>query len=388
MSGIVVPLRPRGDDDAGRPELFERSSEAGTRPTKIRPLLSASSVKRWYGKTPPAAQFVVHPIIPRGAVTLLAGDGGTGKSMLAQTVLALVAYGADAFGLRVDPGAVAGIFGEDSDGILHGRHDRICRDLSIPQDDSLAARLHVASYLGTDMALWRSGKPTKFFETLEAELATIRDLRLAVIDSASLVFAGNENDRGDVASFMMALNGMADRLRAAILLLSHTSKSQTDAASGMASGSTSWVWQARSALRLKLGENGDPELHHMKANHSRKLDVLALQWSPEGVLRQCGAGPARLSSRESVTLDCLESALAEHGEDAPEGLGLLVGTRVLRNAMWRPMLEARLVKLNGKEAKPAAVRQWVKRSVDALADKHKRIGRTDAFVWLTDEVKP
>lgn len=322
-------------------------------------------------------------------VTLLAGDGGAGKTLLAQLMMTCCAGERAFLGLTVEGGAVAGLFGEDPDEIIHGRQLRICRELDVSLDQ-LEERLHPCSYLGTDPALWRRGAPAEFFRELEEDLGRITNLALVVIDSASLVFAGNENDRGEVATFMALLNGLASRLDAAIVLLSHTSKSQTDRPANMASGSTAWVWQARSALRLKAGADGRPELHHPKANHAKRIEPLALRWSEAGVLicdldssAVASSGGAKLAARPRLALAALRDVILDHGEPAPDGLQLPYSLRVAKYEHWQAKLQRVLCEPGDDPSGPCA-RKALQRVVKDLQAKGI-IGRENPYVWIARE---
>jgi hypothetical protein len=248
-----------------------------------RPVLSAINIGAWFDTEPPPLRFAAEPVIPRGMVTLLSGDGGSGKTILAQQAMTCIAAGQPFLGLSVAPGAAAGIFGEDATDILHRRQRRICEHMGLVPNRQLIERLRPASFLGVDMALWRHGSPTEFFRDLERDLTRIADLLLVVIDCASLAYADNENDRASVTSFLASLNGLAHRLGAAILLIGHTSKTQSDEAARMASGSTQWVWGTRSALRLKF-KDGKSILSQPKANHAKRIEPVELSWTDEGVL--------------------------------------------------------------------------------------------------------
>lgn len=382
VEALLERAKPVSTPSAGHPQnqMFYRP----------RPHLSESSIRRWIGVEPAETRFVVDRIIPRGMATLLAGDGGAGKTLLTQLALTCSAAGTDFLGLKVEQGAVAGIFGEDPDAVMHSRQLRICRALNLDLE-SLEPRLRIESFLGTDLALWRKGGPTNFFKELEDDLAQIPDLSLVAIDSASLVFAGNENDRGEVATFMALLNGLASRLNAAVVLQSHTSKTQSDAASGMASGSTAWVWQARSALRLKNNDKGMPELHHPKANHAKKLDPIKLKWSDDGVLvldpDAAAEGPkgkgVRLNAKAKIGLKTLRDALLDHGEPAPTSLQLPYGLRVVLYEHWRERIAKHLVE-PGEVAKVTTVRQQIKRVLDDLVSK-EIVGRDDPYLWIARE---
>lgn len=342
-----LPRRLNGSHD-GNGEAPRPAQDNAGRFYAPRPNLSAFTIAEWFEREPDPVRFVVRDAIPRGMVTLLAGNGGAGKTLLAQQLLTGVAARALCFGLEVEPGSAVGVFGEDPAKILHARQLRICREFRISPDD-LGDRLKPVSYLGADLVLWRNGQPTDFLRELEDDLARIPSLSLVTLDSASLLFVGNENDRGEVSAFLGALNGMADRLNAAFLLLGHTSKSQTDDASRMASGSTAWVWQARSALQLKATAEGDVTLSHMKANHSKKLDPIALRWTEHGVLALANGDAAGLPDKDTCRriLDAIRQAWASGKPwstyTQAKKLGTYAAERIARQFEISPAVADRLL---------------------------------------------
>jgi hypothetical protein len=140
----------------------------------------------------------------------------------------------------------------------------------------------VVSRADDDLFLFRNG-PTPLLRTLEGELSALGGVRVVVIDSASLVFDDNEIERRPVAAFMRGLDKLAQRLRCAIILIAHTSRSSDRTAARMSSGSTSWTYQARAGLLLSNDEDG-ALLEPLKPNYSRRGLKVELRWTDDGVL--------------------------------------------------------------------------------------------------------
>jgi RecA-family ATPase len=116
------------------------------------------------------------------------------------------------------------------------------------------------------------------------------EARLVIIDTAADVFAGNENDRGQVRQFISrALGSIAIKIGGAVVLCAHPSRS------GMASGegdggSTGWSNSFRSRLFLSApaesGETPDVDariLQRRKANYAARHDEIRLHWK-DGVI--------------------------------------------------------------------------------------------------------
>lgn len=133
-------------------------------------------------------------------------------------------------------------------------------------------------------------------------------------------YAADENDRQMVRTFMRALAQIAREQNAAVLLLAHIDKNAAKygAAGNSYSGSTAWHNSARSRLAL-TDTSGRLELHHEKANLSRRIDPIALTWTDDGVLIPTGStvrDDLVDAGDESAVLAAIQAALAD-GADVP-----------------------------------------------------------------------
>ena len=247
------------------------------------PPINEADCARWLDKEPEPTRFVIGSYAPQGCVTLLIAEGSAGKSILMQTACTCVMTGSRFLGQNVTAGTTAGVFAEDDDNELHVRQVRINRVLDVDME-ALIGRVFIQSYAGTDALLWRDHAPTEFAVDLENQLSQIPELRLVVLDNVALLYAGDENSRIEVTGFINHLNGMARRLKVAIILSTHTSKSSDGSFNRASSGSTAWRNACRSAIELTIGDDErPPQLRHNKANYCAKLDTLDLKWR-DGVL--------------------------------------------------------------------------------------------------------
>ena len=247
------------------------------------PPIGAGDVARWIGVEPPEQRFTIEGLVPESMVTLLVSAGGAGKSLLLQSACTCLSGAQPFLGRSTMGGIAAGIFAEDSEGVLHLRQQRINEVFDITME-SLDGRSFIQSYSGLNAALWSDFKPTPFMAELEDQLANLPDLRLVALDNVALLFAGAENDRMEVTAFLNSLNGLAQRLSAGIILSTHASKSSDGTTLRVASGSTAWVNAARSVLELTQEQGDDPPaLRLRKANHARPGDEISLEWT-NGVL--------------------------------------------------------------------------------------------------------
>jgi RecA-family ATPase len=265
-------------------------------------------VERWVGIEPPPTVWTIDQLVPEGCVTVVGGDGGAGKGILLQTAATCIAGRVPFLGISTRWGAAVYVTAEDPDSALHGRQVRINKALGVRMED-LAGRLFIRSMDDQDVFLFSDGKPTRLAQAFEDELYAIPELRMVVIDSATLVFDDEEISRRRVGAFVRDLNRRAKRLTASFALVCHTSKSGDDSARGAFSGSTSWIWQARAALLLKA-QNGDDatSLTLIKSNYARPGAKLEMVWTDDGVLL---AAPEASSLEVQAAKRRIEAAIRE-----------------------------------------------------------------------------
>jgi RecA-family ATPase len=263
--------------------------------------------RRWidpvalFGKPIPPRLWIVQDWLPVGHVTLNYGDGGTGKTLLAQQLQTSTAIGQPWCGLDVMPCRSLGFYAEDDPDELHRRQAAICDAYGVPLSALGNMRWH--SGVGLDNLLvtfddCNVAIPSPLFEHIKAE-AKAFGAQLVVIDTAADTFGGNENDRSQVRQFIgRVLNDLAQHIGGAVLLNAHPSRSGMSATGDMDGGSTGWSNSARSRWSLARppgedGEAADPDariLTRRKANYSSIGDTINLRWE-RGVLRRPSAGP-------------------------------------------------------------------------------------------------
>lgn len=212
------------------------------------------------GKPIPARRWCVPDWIPDKAVTLLSGDGGTGKSILAMTLATCAAVGMPFMGLDIAPRKVVYLYAEDDLEEAWRRQDAINRALEIDFAD-LFDRLAWVSVAGEDTFLLtfdKAGHPqqTKLSRHLHAFVLKVFGAQLLIVDTIADTFGGLEIDRQQVTRFIRQHQKLAVDMDGAVLLIGHPS------VSGMkdgrpASGSNAWVNAVRSALYLRRAEEGE-----------------------------------------------------------------------------------------------------------------------------------
>lgn len=241
------------------------------------------------GEPIPDRPWIVPEWIPARVVTGLYGDGGIGKTLLAQQLQAAAACGGEWCGKLIDPVNSIGFFCEDDQDELLRRQHRFNDFYNL--DGSSLSRIRLVSRLGEDNLLMvfdarGRGEFTAFYSQVrEASLDT--ESRLVVIDTAADTFGGCENDRPQVRQFVSrALGHLALEIDGAVVLCAHPSRSGLSSGEGDG-GSTAWSNTFRSRLFLSAPEpegNEKPDqdarvLRRRKANYAARNAEIKLRWN-------------------------------------------------------------------------------------------------------------
>ncbi len=295
------------------------------------------------GKAVPSRNWLVPDLVPSRTVTLLGGDGGTGKSLLALQLAYAVATGTGWLGRSVSGGSALFISAEDDEAELHRRIFDVVEAADGKFED--LDRLTLRSLAGEDALLAgldrNSGalSPSSLFAELDKRL-TDDAPALLVLDTLADLFPGNENDRAQARQFIGLLRGLAIRHDCAVVLLAHPSLSGLNSGSGT-SGSTGWNNSVRSRLYLERviqdGYEANPDarmLSTKKANYGRTGGEIAVTWrdgvfvadAPETGFDRMAAG----AKAERVFLKLLR-LLAEQGRRVNTGGGQTYAPTVFSN---------------------------------------------------------
>jgi hypothetical protein len=238
----------------------------------------------------PGARYVIEPIIPRRETTLLGGHGGIGKSMLALTLAAHAACGRQWGPFPTVQCRAAYVSLEDEAATVRYRLRRIVEAYNLPSEhviDALTvfdgADMDAAMVVETMQEGVRRLEPTVGMDRVAA---AVKGAGLIVVDNASDAYAGNENERRQVRSFIRLLTGLARENDAGLLLLAHIDKNAAKfGANGNSySGSTAWHNSARSRLALLKDDAGGISLAHEKSQFSKEAESVVLAFTGHGVL--------------------------------------------------------------------------------------------------------
>ncbi len=277
---------------------------------------------RWLeldGREAPQRTWLVDHWLTHG-LTLLAGRGGVGKTLLAQTLGTALALGRPFIGDVAAPQTVLMWACEDDHDEIWRRQIAINRYLGCTMAD-IDGRLVIESRVGATNGMWvqafgalTAGPALKEWHEQIADVAAT----VAILDNISHAFGGTENDRHHVTSFVNSLAPTTERPLATILL-GHVAKAQ----GSEFAGSTAW----ENAVRMrwffgdhlpdqKPDEAQEPEqdvryLAKRKANYSTN-DWRRLIWQRGVFAAEAGASIATnyaAQARKDDAKRCVLSAL-------------------------------------------------------------------------------
>jgi len=292
-------------------------------------------------KPVPCMKWHVPGMVPHATATLLTGDGGTGKSLIAMQLAVASAAGALWIGQEVTPGPVVYFSAEDDEQELHRRLDRILIADGLAYAD--VSGLFIRSTVGEGALLAERGresfKPSALAREIEA-FARQTGARLVVLDTLANFYPGDENDRAQTTQFVDIVKGIALRCECAVVVLAHPSKSAMESGAGY-SGSTAWHNAVRSRLYLKrvidAGYEADPDarvLRTTKSNYGPVGGELALTYSGGVfVTREAETGLDRMAATaraERVFLDLL-GLLTSQGRRVNDSGGQTYAPNVFAN---------------------------------------------------------
>jgi RecA-family ATPase len=274
------PFTPRGGASSSSPQ---RPPQPPPQP----PHIVCPTI--FLGRLPPPRRWVVQDWVPYDVVTGLYGDGGVGKSLLAQQLQTSCALSLPWLGRPVEPIISLGVYCEDDDKELWRRQCSI--NANYCSDHDALEAMHWWARFGEDnllMTFNRNGVgELTLFHKLVLEAALDLKTKLVIVDTASDTFGGNENDRNHVRQFVQrALGGIALKIEGSLLCCAHPSRSGLQSGEGTG-GSTGWSNAFRSRAYARHGDNDDdPDarlLERKKANYAARNDTLRLRWR-DGVI--------------------------------------------------------------------------------------------------------
>ncbi|UFX41934.1 AAA family ATPase [Bradyrhizobium sp. 41S5] len=341
----------------------------------------------WEGQAIPERQWYLDGLIPNRQVTLLSGDGGTGKSLLAYQIGLAGVLGLETLGFRPAEGRVVYLAAEDDEGELKRRGHDILTVMRRTFSD-LRGRMRVIPMAGKDAELVTERRRSRELE-LTGLAQRITDLltefrpKLLILDTAADVFGGDEINRKQVRFFVSMLRRFAMDCDLAVLLLSHPSVQGMQSGSGL-SGSTAWNNSVRSRLYFTADKTDEDLrlLKNMKANYGRKGAETKLRWHEGAFVLDDGKPSAHAS------------LLANHADDvflrmlsSINGSGRRVSSS--RSSAYAPTVMATMPEREGtskKALEEAMARLFAEKKI-AVVKEGPPSKQRERLVVVEDEVR-
>ena len=378
----LPPVEVYGDDppfegEEAAPEAPESTETAETATTRA-PLA-------WgvLGQSePPERQWAIPGWLGIGYMTLLAGAGGVGKTLLAQQLASSLATG-DPFLHQPDkPLKVLLWAGEDDANELWRRQWQIARGNARLLTE-YAPNLIVESFAGKDCTLVETiyGKliSTPMLQELQEQVADYQ-ADVVILDNVARLYGGDENNRHQVTTFVNLASGACNAHHAtAQLLLSHPAK----VAGSEYAGSTAWEAAVRSRWffgRTMPDDDTPPVddsirfLSRRKSNYSG-LDCVKMDFDPALHILRIDTGEAVDNRRtlhparaRNMVVDAVNKLAAQndHASERKRAQNFLIRTMVdrgwasgnhekaLEQALWGLLDDGIVVKMTvGKYANRA-----------------------------------
>jgi len=325
------------------------------------------------GKPVPKRSWLLEGWIPLGKVTGLYGDGGAGKTTLAQQLAVCVAMGIPFLGMDVREGRAYALLAENDDEDTHISIDEICEALHVDMKD-LRGKIRIASRAGLDSVLMSfvegRTQTTALFEQLLRQVKEFSPV-LVILETAADLFAGNENDRGQVRQFLSNICGrIATETGAAVVICAHPSVEGMRSGGG-SGGSTAWNNTLRSRLWLRrdVDEHDgevDPDVRLLelkKANFAQRGTALRLRWQ-EGVFVPDGRKSFPLASAAQQAREAQQIVATRYESDLPFSAYAQAGRRWLGHWVMETFRKSR-------RAATKLVDNWVSQGlIVEVRDRH------------------
>lgn len=274
---------------------------------------------RWQNQPIPERRWLVEGLIPDRNVTLLAGDGGVGKTLLALQLAVACSLGRQWLGLQTKAVKTLCVLCEDEPEEIQRRVADILKlyqaDFGDTENLSFLARVGLDNSLMTWPNSYEPGGETAF-HTRILNLATDQRYQLVILDSLHDFFPGNENARPQVRQFIQSLRTIATEADGAVIVTTHPSLAGRSSGTGE-SGSTAWNNAVRSRLYLTRPNDANDEneriLQTMKSNYGAIGGRISLTWQGGVFVREDGDGGVLGSIKRRTTTTVFLNALVELG---------------------------------------------------------------------------
>lgn len=247
------------------------------------PAYVAITPAAWKGTEPEQQRWLASARVPSGDLTIMSGNGGSGKTEIITQLLVYVAAGlADWLGCTIEGGPALFLSCEEPAHNIRDRVERICKHRCI--DPYSLPDLHMVFPDLESTWLVHANKDGRLsraplLDWLEKWIVEHKP-RLVVVDNIAAVFDGEAIARRQVRAFLAMLRKIAREHDTAVVLLDHPSVRGMADGSGTAN-SVDWRNSVRSMLHLSDPEKDDPDVRTLtvtKSNYGRTGERTTLRW--------------------------------------------------------------------------------------------------------------
>lgn len=236
----------------------------------------------WKGTEPEQQRWLASARIPSGDLTIMAGNGGSGKTEIMVQLLVYVAAGlGDWLGCTIENGVALFLSCEEPEHNIRDRAERICKHRCLAPYDLPNLHMVFPDLEATWLAhATKDGRLARapLLDWLDAWIVKHKP-RLVVIDSIAAVFDGDAIARRQVRAFLAMLRKIAREHDTAIVLLDHPSVRGMADGSGTAN-SVDWRNSVRSMLHLSDPDKDDQDVRTLsvtKSNYGRTGEKVTLR---------------------------------------------------------------------------------------------------------------
>ena len=236
--------------------------------------------------------------MPAADVSILASDGGLGKSTFAMQLLTSISAGRSFMGHATEKAPTVYVSAEDQKSVVSQRATYIADAYGLSKrnefNDYLYRNFHLLEILG--QALWQdqrgntAGAPTSVMAEIEQTIVSTGS-KIAVIDNVSSVYFSDHMSLVPVVAFITYLRSMATRTGCAIFLLAHvSSQTATKADAKGFYGSVGWHNTPRCRFLLEAipaanGIAGYLQLVNLKNNYMPLMPPIRMYRGDNGILQ-------------------------------------------------------------------------------------------------------
>ena len=319
--------------------------------------LSAGRIDRYLASNPPPRRWILKDLVVLGKAAAIIAPGGSSKSQWLLQLAVGVASGLPVADHWEDgePGSVLVFFAEDDEDEIHRRLKRITDHLTMegPAQElqGIEDRLYIYSTIGKDTLLTKrdtSGEvsSTGIVQGILQMAEKINNLKLIIIDPASRFRGGEENSNEDATRFVEALETLAKRTGATVMIAHHTNKGSYSQDHEPGQGASRGASALTDGLRwqMNLGRLTPAQLSAIGASKEQSGQYLAATVTKTNY--SAFPAPVLLECLDRGYLTAISAAQSQQCTQTQAILGILGILRVLA-AQQKPITTRRLEEDHG-----------------------------------------